>query len=78
MSLKLLYLQCTKSADTAKEFNNFFASIGPKLAKKISNTEKTFHEFLASHNDENVVWGTELWWIWGSIQKFKTKQNCKL
>ena len=26
----------------AKEFNKFFTSVGPKLAKKIPNTEKTF------------------------------------
>ena len=34
----------------AKEFNNFFTSVGPKLAKKIPNTEKTFQDFLTSHN----------------------------
>ena len=26
----------------AKEFNKFFTSVGPKLAKQIPNTEKTF------------------------------------
>ena len=35
----------------AKEFNRFFTSVGPKLAKKIPNTEKTFQDFLISHNE---------------------------
>ena len=34
-----------------KEFNKFFTSVGPKLAKKIPNTEKTFQEFLTFHNE---------------------------
>ena len=34
----------------AKEFNNFFTSVGPKLAKKIPNPEKTFQDFLTCHN----------------------------
>ena len=35
----------------AKEFNKFFPSVGPKLMKKISNTKKTFQDFLTSHNE---------------------------
>ena len=35
----------------AKEFSKFFTSVGPELAKKIPNTEKTFQDFLASHNE---------------------------
>ena len=30
--------------DIAEEFNKFLTSVGPKLAKKILNTEKTFQE----------------------------------
>ena len=30
--------------DIAEEFNKFLISVGPKLAKKIPNTEKTFQE----------------------------------
>ena len=36
----------------AKEFNNFFTSVGPKLAKKIPNTENTLPDFLTSHNEK--------------------------
>ena len=36
----------------AKEFNNFFTSVGPKLAKKIPNTGKKFQDFLTSHNEK--------------------------
>ena len=35
----------------AKEFNKFFTSVRPKLAKKIPNTEKTFQDFLKSHDE---------------------------
>ena len=35
----------------SKEFNKFFTSVGPKLAKKIPNTEKTFQDFLTCHNE---------------------------
>ena len=38
--------------DIAKEFNDFFISVGPKLAKKISNTEKKVQDFLTSHNEK--------------------------
>ena len=33
------------SQDIAKEFNKFFTSVGPKLAKKIANTEEHFKTF---------------------------------
>ena len=36
--------------DIAKEFNNFLTFVGPKFAKKISSTEKTFQEFLTRDN----------------------------
>ena len=35
----------------AKEFNKFFTSVAPKLAKQIPNTEKTFQDILKSHNE---------------------------
>ena len=38
--------------DIAQEFNNFFASVGSKLAKKIPNTEKKCQDFLTSHNEK--------------------------
>ena len=39
------------SQGIAKEFNNFFTLVGPKLAKKIPNTEKTFQDSLPSQNE---------------------------
>ena len=36
--------------DIAKEFNNFFTSVGLKLAKKIPDTDKTFQDFFTCHN----------------------------
>ena len=39
-----------KPQEIAKEFNKFFTSIGPTLAGKIPNTEKSFQDFLTSHN----------------------------
>ena len=36
----------------AKEFNSFLTSLGLKLAKKILKTEKTFQDFLISHNEK--------------------------
>ena len=36
----------------AKEFNKFFTSVGPTLAGKIPNTEKSFQDFLTSHNEK--------------------------
>ena len=41
-----------KPQEIAKEFNKFFTSIGPKLAGKIPNTEKSFQQFLTSHNEK--------------------------
>ena len=38
--------------DVAKEFNKLFTSVGPKLAKKTSNTEKTFQDILTSHYEK--------------------------
>ena len=38
--------------DIAKEFNNFFTSVGPKLPKKIHHTERRFQDFLISHNEK--------------------------
>ena len=35
--------------DFAKEFNKFFTTVGPKLTKKIPNTEKEFQYFLTCH-----------------------------
>ena len=39
-----------KPPEIAKEFNKFFTSVGPTLAGKIPNTEKSFQDFLTSHN----------------------------
>ena len=36
--------------EIAKEFNKFFTSVGPTLAGKILDTEKSFQNFLTSHN----------------------------
>ena len=36
----------------AKEFNKYFTSIGPTLAGKIPDTEKSFQDFLTSHNEK--------------------------
>ena len=38
------------SQDIAKEFNKF-TSVGPRLLKKITSTEKIFQDFLTSHNE---------------------------
>ena len=36
----------------AKQFNKFFTSVGPTLAGKIPNTEKSFQNILTSHNEK--------------------------
>ena len=41
-----------KPQEITKEFNKFFTSAGPKLAGKIPNTEKSFQDFLTSHNEK--------------------------
>ena len=41
-----------KSQEIAKEFNKFFTSVGPTLVGKIPNTEKSFLDFLTSHNEK--------------------------
>ena len=38
--------------EIAKEFNNFFTSVGPTLAGKVPDTEKPFQDFLTSHNEK--------------------------
>ena len=40
------------SQEIAKEFNKFFTSVAPTLAGKILNTEKSFQDFLTSHNEK--------------------------
>ena len=42
-----------KPQEIAKEFNKCFTSVGPTLAGKIPNTEKSFQDFLTSH-DKNM------------------------
>ena len=37
--------------EIAKEFNNFFTSVGPTLVGKILDTEKSFQD-LRSHNEK--------------------------
>ena len=44
-----------KPQEIAKEFNKFFTSVGPTLAGKVPDTEKSFQEFLTSHNEKNAV-----------------------
>ena len=39
-----------KPQEIAKEFNKCFTSVGPTLAGKIRNTQKSFQDFLTSHN----------------------------
>ena len=41
-----------KPQEIAKECNKFFTSVGPTLAVKIPNTEKSFQDFLTSHNEK--------------------------
>ena len=41
-----------KPQEIVKEFNTFFTSAGPTLAEKIPNTEKSFQDFLTSHNEK--------------------------
>ena len=41
-----------KPQEIVKEFNKFFTSVGPTLAGKIPDTEKSFQDFLSSHNDK--------------------------
>ena len=41
-----------KPQEVAKEFNKLFTSVGPTLAGKIHNTEKSFQDFLTSHNEK--------------------------
>ena len=41
-----------KPQEIAKEFDKFFTSVGPTLAGKIPNTEKSFQDFLTSHNEK--------------------------
>ena len=41
-----------KPQEIAKEFNKLFTSVGPTLAGKIPDTEKSFQDFLASHNEK--------------------------
>ena len=38
--------------EIAKEFNKFFTSVGPTLVEKIPDTEKSFQDFLKSHNEK--------------------------
>ena len=40
------------SQNIAEEFNNFFTSVGSKLAKKIPSIEKKFQDFLTFHNEK--------------------------
>ena len=41
-----------KPQEIAKEFYKFFTSVEPTLAGKIHNTEKSFQDFLTSHNEK--------------------------
>ena len=38
--------------EIGKECNKFFISVGSTLAEKIPDTEKSFQDFLASHNEK--------------------------
>ena len=41
-----------KPQEIAEEFNKCFTSVGPTLAGKIPDTEKSFQDFLTSHNEK--------------------------
>ena len=41
-----------KPQEIAEEFNKFFTSVGPTLAGKIPDTEKSFQDFSTSHNEK--------------------------
>ena len=43
------------AVEISEGFNNFFANIGPDLAKTIKGTEKRFSDFLSHETDENFV-----------------------
>ena len=38
--------------EIAEEFNKYFTSVGPTLAWKIPDTEKSFQDFLTFHNEK--------------------------
>ena len=50
--IKVVKTIIQKPLEIAKEFNKFFTSVGPILAGKIPNTEKSFQGFLVSHNEK--------------------------
>ena len=62
----------------AKEFNKFLTSFRPKLAKKIPNTEKTFQDFLKSHNEKMQFEQLNFDGFKKGFKSFKTKQSCRL
>ena len=38
--------------EIVKKFNKFFTSVGPTLAGKMPDTDKSFQDFLKSHNEK--------------------------
>ena len=38
--------------EIVKKFNKFFTSVGPTLAGKMPDTDKSFQDFLTSHNEK--------------------------
>ena len=38
--------------EIVKKFNKFFTSVGPTLAEKMPGTDKSFQDFLTSHNEK--------------------------
>ena len=44
-----------KPQEIAKECNKVFTSVVPTLAGKVPDTEKSFQDFLTSHNEKNAL-----------------------
>ena len=40
----------TETESIAESFNNYFTPIGPKLAKDIGTSTKSFNEFIKKHD----------------------------
>ena len=43
---------CSSEPEIAKEFNNFFTNIGPRLAEKIPQVNQSFKDYLIYNNNE--------------------------
>ena len=61
----------------ADGFNDFFSSIGSKIAENIPNSESNFHSFLGEKNDTNFNFGivTKKNLLY-ALNKLKSKKSC--